>query len=110
MEVEKLSMSSPSPTPPMRLVLPDDDNTLVTSLGRSFGSGPKRVVEVMRKHCGMELMSSFLQGLDFGFFGVRDWLLALLVFLAVGGRVRLRVRDGREWCSGFETGRGSRGG
>lgn len=109
MEPENLSIS-PTPTPPplRSLILPIDDEeedddddddvikTLVTSLGRSFGSGPKRLVEAMIKQSDICLASSFLEGFDFGFLGVRDWLLALLAFLVVGGRERPRVRDGRD--------------
>lgn len=105
MEPENLSIS-PTPTPPplRSLILPIDDEdedddvikTLVTSLGRSLGSGPRRWVEAMIKQSDICLASSFLEGFDFGFLGVRDWLLALLAFLVVGGLERPRVRDGRD--------------
>lgn len=92
----------------------DDDKTAEISLGRSLGSGPKRVVEATIKHseiaCVVVFISCFGSSrlVGFDFFGVSDWSLVLLGFL-LGGQERPRVREGREWW-GLGSGRGRRGG
>lgn len=77
----------------------DDDNTLETSLGKSFGSGPNGTEDSIIKDSFFG--SSFLVLGCLDFFGVKDWSLGLLVFLvAVGGQEKPRLREGRELWRG----------
>ena len=108
---ENISNSSMATTFPKLLsTAAVDENTRETSLGRSFGSGPNRLVEATIKDSETARLvdgaksclfgSSLFVGFDF--FGVRDWSLRLLF--------GFRVREGREYWWAMGVGRGRRGG
>ena len=97
-EPENFSKSSSETTEVILLPVEDDHNTLETSLGRSFGSGPNGFIEVGIERCNVDLDSNSTlgidEGFDFDFFGVTEWSLPLLV---LGGHERPRFRGGGDW-------------
>lgn len=86
----------------------DDDERITfgpTSLLRSFGLGPNRFVDATTKDSDFGLAASFL---DFGFFGVTDWSLALLLLAFLVVELLREEREEEERDMG--SGRGSKGG